>query len=144
MRADIVLLSETNTDWKVHDNHWNTLLMNKALWDPIPTKTTTSSCKWENVHQTSFQVGGTLSVFTGSITPRIHSSVGDRYGRWTETSVHLKQHKRLFIYNSYWTHLKKLSTAGIASPWMHQWNAIRKDLGKDVDPRKHHMQNLVH
>jgi len=144
MQADVVLLSETNTDWKVHDNHWNTLLMNKALWAPSPTKTTTSSCQWENIHRTSFQVGGTLSVFTGTITPRIQSSVGDRYGRWTETSVHLKKHKRLIIYNTYRTHSKKLSTAGIASPWMHQWKAIRNDSGKDVDPRKQHMTDLRH
>jgi len=143
LAADAVLLSETNVDWTVHDNHWDTLLMNRAIWAPSPTKTTTSSCRWHNRHRTSFQVGGTMSVFTGTLTPRIHSSTGDKYGRWTQTAIHMQNNKKLIVYNVYRTHAKELSKAGVASPWMHQWNAIRQDTGKDTDPRHLHMQDLV-
>ena len=143
LAADVVLLSETNTDWSIRDNHWDTLLMNRAIWAPSPTKTTTASCKWNNRHRTSFQVGGTMSLFSGTLTPRIHSSAGDKYGRWTKTSIHMQHNKKLVVYNVYRTHAKDLSTAGVASPWMQQWTAIRNDTGADTDPRQLHMQDLV-
>jgi len=143
LASDVVLLSETNTDWTIKDNHWDTLLMNRAIWAPSPTKTTTASCEWNNRHRTSFQVGGTMSLFSGMLTPRIQSSEGDKYGRWTKTSIHMRHNKKLIVYNVYRTHAKALSTAGVASPWMQQWTAIRKHTGEDTDPRQLHMQNLV-
>jgi len=142
MEADAVLLSETNTDWKVCDNSWTAQLLNKAIWKPSPTKTTVASCVWENRDRSSFQTGGVLSVFLNSLPSRILKSVGDRLGRWTRTHVQLKNNN-LVIYNVYRTHSKMLANAGIQTPWMMQWTALRRKGENDVDPRRQHMHDLT-
>jgi len=93
MMADAVLLSETNTDWRMNDNAYNAQLLNRAQWRPHPTKTSTASCKWENTSRTSFQTGGVLSLFLNALPSRITSSESDKYGRWTRTTFQLKKQK---------------------------------------------------
>jgi len=142
MLADAVLLSETNTDWKVHDNMYNAQLLNKALWKPHPTRTTVSSCKWDNVERSSFQTGGVLSLFLNTLPARIIKSESDAYGRWTKTTIQLKK-RTLSVYNIYRTHSKTLETAGLDTPWMQQRTAIKADTSKEENPREKHMTDLL-
>ena len=83
-----------------------------------------------------------MSIFVNHIPSRILSSKGDKYGRWTRTQISLKQ-KTLVVYNTYRTHKKSLSTVGMETPWMHQWQSLRKDTGKDLDPRRQHVDDLL-
>ena len=142
MSADVVCLSKTNTDWKVRDNYWTAQLLNKAIWKPSPTKTTVSSCIWENRDRKSFQTGGVLTTLFNSLPSRILKSTGDKFGRWTRTHVQIKQNN-LVLYNVYRTHAKTLDSAGIQTPWMMQWTAMRKGAKDDVDPRRQHMLDLM-
>jgi len=144
MLADAVLLNETNTGWKVRDNYYNAQLLNRAIWEKFPTKTTAAaSCVWENSERKSHQTDGFLSVFLNQFPSRISASSGDRYGRWTKITVQLRG-KNLSIYNTYRTHAKTLETAGIETPWMQQWVAMRKlHPEKEVDPRRKHMEDLL-
>jgi len=142
MMADAVLLSETNTDWRVHDNKYNAQLLNKALWKPHPTRTTVSSCTWDNVERSSFQTGGVLSLFLNTLPSRIIKSESDTYGRWTKTTIQLKK-RTLSVYNIYRTHAKYLETAGLDTPWMQQRTAIRADTAKEENPREKHMIDLL-
>jgi len=140
--ADVVLLSETNVDWKVRDNHYDTHLANRVIFTPAPVKTTTASCSWENRSLSSYQPGGVMSVFTNCVTPRIVSSTSDPYGRWTKTVIQVKQ-RNIVIFNTYRTHKKSLETAGCETPWMQQWAAHRKRTGKTSDPRVMHIDDLM-
>jgi len=140
--ADAVLLSETNVDWKVRDNHYDTHLANRVIFSPAPVKTTTASCSWENRSRSTYQPGGVLSLFTNHITPRIVSSTSDSYGRWTKTVIQVRQ-RNIVIFNTYRTHKKSLETAGSETPWMQQWAAHRKNTGKTSDPRSMHIDDLI-
>ena len=142
MAADVVLLSECNVDWRVHENEWTAQLLNKAIWRPCPTKTVVSSCSRENYDRSSFQTGGVLSLFLDKMPSRVLKNESDPYGRWTRTHIQIKR-GNLVVYNTYRTHAKTLETAGIHTPWMHQWRAMREKTGKDLDPRSQHMLDLV-
>ena len=143
IQADAVLLTETNVDWKVQDQHWEISLLNKHIQKPSPTKTITSSCVHDNPRSQTHQTGGVMSLFTNTLPSRIQQSSSDRYGRWTRTSIQLKQRK-LVIYNTYRTHKKTLQSVGIDTPWMHQWVALRKDFQDgSVNPRRKHMEDLL-
>jgi len=140
--ADVVLLSETNVDWRVRDNHYDTHLENRVIFSPAPVKTTTASCSWDNRARSSYQPGGVLSVFTNHVTPRIVSSTSDPYGRWVKTTIQVRQ-RNIVVFNTYRTHRKTLETAGCETPWMQQWVAHRKSTGNTSDPRAMHIDDLI-
>jgi len=140
--ADVVLLNETNVDWRIRDNHYDTHLANRVIWSPSPIKTTTASCKWENRERSNYQPGGVLSMFANHVTPRIIASVSDRYGRWTKTTIQVKR-RNIVIFNTYRTHMKTLEMAGRDTPWMQQWTAHRESTGEDSDPRYLHIDDLI-
>ena len=140
--ADVVLLSETNVDWKVRDNHYDTHLANRVIFSPAPVKTTTASCSWDNRSRSTYQPGGVLSIFTNHVTPRIVSSTSDPYGRWTKTVIQIRQ-RNIVMFNTYRTHIKSLETAGSETPWMQQWTAHRQRTGETSDPRSMHVDDLI-
>ena len=81
--------------------------------------------------------------FLGNLPSRIIRSVSDSHGRWTRTHIQIKDRKCLVVYNTYRTHAKSLATAGVDTPWMQQWKSIREATGKDVDPRRQHVEDLL-
>lgn len=140
--ADAVLLSETNVDWKVRDNHYGTHLTNRDVFKPSPIKTTTASVIWENRDRSTYQSGGVMSLFTNYIAPRIVRSESDELGRWTKNTIQIKK-KNIVIYNTYRSHPKTLDIAGRDTPWMQQWVAIRNKTGEDCDPRSIHIDDMI-
>ena len=140
--ADMICLSETNTDWKVNDNYHEAHLLNKAIWNPCPTRTTASSCKWENTNRTNYQVGGVMTLCVNNLVSRIKAVYSDPYGRFTKTSFTGKNKKLISVYNVYRTHPKSLRTAGIDTPWMHQWECLRSKY-EECDPRRICIEDLI-
>ena len=76
---DLLLLTETNTDWLINDNAYETKLINKAVWAPTPTSTYVSSCKWDNLRKTNYQPGGVMSVVLDNMTSRIKTNFRDPF-----------------------------------------------------------------
>ena len=70
--AYIVLLSETNVDYLVHDNKYDTHLLNRHIWKPYPVKKVVASCKWKKYSRTTYQKGGTLALLANSMPSKIH------------------------------------------------------------------------
>ena len=142
-KVDAILLSETNTDWTRHDTHYTVATHNRLVFSPSPTKTVTASCKRTMRDSSALQTGGVMTLLAKELPPRIQSTQSDPYGRWTRTQLYTKT-SHVTIYNTYHTHSKTLATAGIHTPWMHQWRAITRDRKlDDVDPRAQHITDLI-
>lgn len=81
---DVICLCETNTDWNVRDNGYDAALMNRAIWNPVATKTVVASCKWKNLQRTTYQPVGVLSTCMNSMPFRIKTTYRDPYGRFVK------------------------------------------------------------
>ena len=76
-----------------------------------------------------------MSLLVNDIPPRVQSTSSDPYSRWTRVQLYTKS-SHLVIYNTYRTNPKTLATAGIHTPWMHQWRAMTRDKRlHDINPR---------
>jgi len=139
---DIICLSETNTDWKVRDMGYDTMLTNKVIWDPTPTKTIMSSCKWNNVRRTTYQPGGVLTLCLNSLPSRIKTSKSDEYGRYTKTVFQAKGDYFISLYNIYRPNPGSASTSGIDTVWMQQYQCFRNH-NKDLDPREEFIKDVI-
>ena len=138
---DVILLSETNTDWKVQDHFYDTKLRNKAIWSPIPTKTLVSSCRWDNPSKTTYQPGGVMSVCLNHMPSRIKTNYRDPYGRYVKIVFQAHQ-KTIAVYNVYRPNKMSLSSAGVDTAWMQQYRCMRKNNPK-VDPRRQCIEDLI-
>jgi len=138
---DVILLSETNTDWKVQDHFYDTKLRNKAIWSPIPTKTIVSSCKWDNPSRTTYQPGGVMSVCLNHMPSRIKTDFRDPYGRYVKIVFQAHQ-KSIAVYNVYRSNKMSLKSAGVDTAWMQQYRCMRKTNPK-VDPRRQCIEDLI-
>jgi len=138
---DLILLNETNTDWFINDNAYETKLINKAVWSPLPTSTYVASCKWTNLRKTNYQPGGVMSVALDKLTSRIKSNFRDPYGRWIKLTFQAKNHS-IAIYNVYRPNTSSVTSAGIETIWMQQW-VLMKNENPDVDPRKQCIIDLI-
>jgi len=139
---DVICLSETNTDWKVHDMGYDTMLTNKVLWDPSPTKTVLASCTWKNLRRTTYQPGGVMTLCLNSLPSRIKSTKNDRYGRYTKIVFQGKGSTSISLYNVYRPNPGSASTSGIETVWFQQFQCFR-NLNKDVDPRDECIKDII-
>jgi len=142
MGADLVLLSETNTDWKINENYYETKLRNKAIWRPSPTLTTVVSCPWKNIRKTSYQPGGLMTLCTNDIPSRIKKIYRDPLGRFIKTVIQAKTND-IAIYNVYRPNHMSLNRAGIDTIWMQQWIQLKSIHPKDCDPRRICIEELI-
>jgi len=139
---DVICLSETNTDWRVRDNGYDADLMNRAIWSPSPTKTAVASCTWKNLKKTSYQPGGVLSTCMQSMPSRIRTIFRDPWGRYIKIIYQAKGNRNISLYNVYRTNPGSLSTSGIDTAWMQQWQCL-KDTNDPCDPRQLCILHLI-
>ena len=131
---DVICLCETNTDWKVRDNGYEADLMNRAIWNPAPTKTVVANCVWKNLQRTTYQPGGVLTVCANSMPSRIKTTFRDPYGRFVKIVYQAKGNRDVAIYNIYRPNPGSTTTSGINTVWMQQWRSLR-DQHVPCDPR---------
>jgi len=131
---DVVCLCETNTDWKIRDNGYDVALVNRAIWNPSPTKTVLALRKWKNLRNTTYQPGGVLTACMNAMSSRIKSTFRDPYGRFTKIIYQAKGKRNVSLYNIYMPNPGSTSTSGIDTVWMQQWRCLR-DMNDPCDPR---------
>jgi len=139
---DVICLCETNTDWKVRDNGYDADLMNRAIWNPVPTKTVVANCMWKNLQRTTYQPGGVLTVCMNSMPSRIKTIFRDPYGRFVKIVYQAKGNRDVSIYNIYRPNPGSTSTSGINTVWMQQWRCLR-DKYNPCDPRTLCISHLI-
>ena len=139
---DILCLCETNTDWNVKDNGYDADLMNRAIWNPVPTKTVVASCRWKNLQRTTYQPGGVLSTCMNSMPSRIKTTYRDPYGRFVKIIYQAKGNRDVSIYNIYRPNPGSTTTSGINTVWMQQWRCLR-DKHSPCDPRNLCISHLI-
>ena len=140
--ADMILLSETNTDWRINDNFYDTKLRNKAIWNPSPTMTSVASCPWDNTTKRSYQPGGLMSVSLNNLPSRIKKTIKDPLGRFIKTVFQGKA-MNVTIYNIYRPNHMSLANAGIDTIWMQQWQQLKDKYPRKCDPRKICIEDLI-
>ena len=118
---DIVCLCETNTDWTVHNNEYDAGLMNRAIWNPIPTKTVVTSCQWRNLRRTSYQPGGVLTSCMNLTPSSIRTTHRDPYARFVKVVYQPKGKRNVWLYNVYRPNPGSTSTSRIDTVWMQRW-----------------------
>jgi len=138
---DVILLCETNTDWRVQDHFYETKLRNKAIWAPLPTKTVVASCPWENTRKNTYQPGGVMSVCVNNMPSRIKRLSRTHYGRYVKITFQAKQ-RSIAIYNVYRPNKSSLTSAGVDTVWMQQYRHFRHNNSK-VDPRRKCIDDLI-
>ena len=89
---------------------YDTSLLTKAIWKPIPTKTIYSSCTRKNPNRSTHQYGGVLTIHTNS-TPSNNFYGPIKIVLYAKTGY-------IVIYNVNRTNHYTMATAGPDILWM--------------------------
>ena len=139
---DVICLSETNTDWTVKDMGYDATLTNRVLWNPSPSKTILTSCKWKNLRRTTYQPCGVMTLCLNSLPSRIKTVFRDEYGRYTKVVFQAKGDHFLSLYNVYRPNPGSAATSGVDTIWMQQFQRFREK-NIECDPRDQCIKDLI-
>lgn len=135
--SDILLLSETNLDWKNYQVYKQTSAHRRSVFQHSKQVHASSPVRFD----TPYQPGGVATLLTGASVGRYHSSVSDELGRWTITNLSLRSSSILSIINCYQVCHQRPQTAGSKTAFMQQWCSLQKKY-INPNPRKQFISDL--
>lgn len=136
--CDIILLSETNLDWKNYRVFKQTSNHRRSVFKFSKQIHASSSLRFD----TPYQPGGVATLLTQDTVGRYHSSQVDDLGRWTVTNLSLRGSTLLSIVNCYQVCQQRPQSAGAKTAFMQQWTALRQRDILSPNPRKQFISDL--
>lgn len=138
--ADMIMLSETNLDWRDYNVYKHTNQHRRSLLRHSKQLQSSSSVRFDS----SYLPGGVATILANNTVGRFHSSSSDSMGRWTVAHLTTNGSVPLSVITCYQVCHSSPTTTGPRTAYMQQWTSLRDNGILSPNPRHQFINDLDH